>query len=263
MKNIIKSIIYELIKSRVMMILFFLIAAANILVTILNIAENTFHEATTSAMLSEAKSITFLFAAFFVIATVGIISGSDFKDKVANYELMSGHSRIQVYLARSIFSVFFAALTGTVLSFIPLISGNIIFGFGGRLVLGDVILRTFLYFFPFLRLAAFAVILTFIVKNQYAVMGIGYGIITINTLLSITVSDPENLLTANFNLNLLADYDGWSVYNISKTDGIVNYACYDSSLSIGNVIGTILISIAVMAIYLVIGYGLFRRDDLS
>ena len=94
-------------------------------------------------------------------------------------------------------------------------------------------------------------------------MGIGYGIITINTLFSGIVSDHENLLTSNFNLNLLADYDGWSVYNISKTDGIVNYACYDSSLSIGNVIGTILISIAVMAIYLVIGYGLFRRDDLS
>ena len=48
-------------------------------------------------------------------------------------------------------------------------------------------------------------------------MGIGYGIITINTLFSGIVSDHENLLTSNFNLNLLADFDGWSVYNISKT----------------------------------------------
>lgn len=263
MKNIIKSIIYELIKSRLMIILFCLMAAMNILVTILNISENTFHEATTSAMLSEAKSTTFLFAEFFVIAAVGLIAGSDFRDKVANYELMSGHSRIQFYLARSMFSVIFAALMGTILSFIPLVSGNIFYDFGDRLVLGDVILRTFLYFFPYLRLAAFIVILTFIVKNQYAVMGIGYGIISFNTVLSETISNHDNLLTANFNLNLLADYDGWSVYNISKTEGIVNYASYDSSLSTGNVIGTILISIAVMAVYLIIGYGLFRRDDLS
>ena len=96
MNNIIKSMIYELRKSRFVLVLFLVIAAANVLVTVLNISANTFDEATTSAMLSEAKNTTFLFAEFFVIAAVGIIIGSDFKDKVANYELMSGHSRIQV-----------------------------------------------------------------------------------------------------------------------------------------------------------------------
>ena len=263
MNNIIKSMIYELRKSRFVLVLFLVIAAANVLVTVLNISANTFNEATTSAMLSEAKNTTFLFAEFFVIAAVGIIIGSDFKDKVANYELMSGHSRIQVYLARSVFAVILSALLGTVLAFVFLVTGNIFFGFGGRLVLSDVILRTFLYLFPFLRVAAFTVILTFTIKNQYVVMGIGYGIETLNSVFSGVVSDHDNLLTANFNLNLLADYDGWSVYNLSSTDGIVNYACYDSSLSSGAIVGTILVSVIVMVVYLIIGYGLFRRDDLN
>ena len=94
-------------------------------------------------------------------------------------------------------------------------------------------------------------------------MGIGYGIETLNSVFSGVVSDHDNLLTANFNLNLLADYDGWSVYNLSSTDGIVNYACYDSSLSSGAIVGTILVSVIVMVVYLIIGYGLFRRDDLN
>ena len=263
MINIIKSQIYEITRSRLLILLFFLLAGVNTLITVLNIAENTFKEATTSAMLSEAQSDTFIFAEFFVISAVGIICGSDFKDKVANYEILNGHSRINVYLARSLFSIILAAILGTILSFVPLISGNIIFGFGARLELKDVILRTALYIFPYLRVAAFTVILIFIIKNQYAVMGIAYGIVTINTIFSSTSINHENLLTANFNLNLLADYEGWSVYNISKTEGIVNYASYNSSLPYWAVAGTILISLAVMTVYLVIGYGLFRRDDLN
>ena len=263
MNNIIKSIAYEIRKTRLMRWLFLIIAAANVLVTVLNIADNTFKEATTSAMLSEATLTTFMFAEFFVIAAVGLICGSDFKDKVANYEIMNGHSRIQVYMARSIFGVLFAAFTGTVLSFIPLVSGNIFYSFGSRLALSDVILRTALYFFPFIRIAAFTVIISFVVKNQYAVMGIAYGIISFNTVMSGTVSNHENFITANFNLNLLADYHGWSVYNISNTEGIINYAAYDSALPKGAVPGTIIVSLLVMVVYLVIGYGLFRRDDLN
>ena len=94
-------------------------------------------------------------------------------------------------------------------------------------------------------------------------MGIGYGIESLNSIFSGVVSNHDNLLTANFNLNLLADYDGWSVYNLSSTDGIVKYACYDSSLSSEMVVGTILVSVIVMVVYLIIGYGLFRRDDLN
>ena len=263
MTNIVKSIIYEVIRSRLLIFLFLIMAGVNVLVTVLNIAENTFKEATTSAMLSEAHNTVFMFAEFFVVAAVGIICGSDFKDKVANYEILNGHSRIKIYLARSISAVFIASILGAAISFVPLVSGNIFFDFGSRLELGDVIIRTALLFFPYLRLAAFAVILTFVIKNQYAVMGISYGIIMFNTLMSGIVTNHDNLLTANFNLNLLADYEGWTVYNISKAEGIVNYAAYDSSLPMWAVTGTIFVSLAVMLVYLVIGYGLFRRDELN
>ena len=92
MNNIIKSMVYELRKSKLMLVLFLVIAATNVLVTVLNISANTFNEATTSAMLSEAKNTTFLFAEFFVIAAVGIIIGSDFKDKVNEGDFILGGS---------------------------------------------------------------------------------------------------------------------------------------------------------------------------
>ena len=263
MKNIIRSIAYELLRSRLMVYVFILITISNALIAILNIEDNSFHEATGSAMIAEANSLTFLFAEFFVIFAVGVICGSDLTDKVANYEILSGHSRRRVYLARSIFGVLLASVLGLVLSLIPMAAGTAIFGWGHRLVFRDVLIRHLLYVFPFLRIAAFTVILTFLIKNQYAVMGIGYGIVTFNTIASGMVAERANLLTANFNLNLLSAFEGWRVYNLSAADGIVYYATYDSGLSAEAIAGTILLSIALAAVYLLIGYALFQRDDLN
>ena len=262
MKNMIRSLLYEIRKNRSLKLAFIGLILINILLVFINIGENSFYEESGSAMLAEGKSFSYMMGMYFVLFAVAMIAGGDFKDKVINYEVMSGHSRLSIFMARNIIAILVASIGGMILSFVPLVASCIGWGFGNRLVLSDVIIRTFLYLFPFIRIAALFSMFTFLIKNQYAMLGIGYGIISFCLVTSGTVKDHTNFFTAMFNLNLLSGFNGWSVYNISNLRGLVTYAAFDSSVTVKMVAGTVIISLIATGIYLLLGYALFKRDEL-
>ena len=129
--------------------------------------------------------------------------------------------------------------------------------------MGDVIVRQLLFFFPFMRLGAFLVVLTFLIKNPYIIMAAGFVIGNAGMMLQEMFGIPNSLYISIFNMGLLTEYGGWSIYNIDPGVGVVYYHAYDSSLTIGLVVGTVVVSLVMTAFYLFMGYALFRRDELN
>ena len=259
MKNIIKSIWYEILRSKLMIKIYVAFIGVMVLIGILNVDQSC----TASKMIADAPTVTVDFPLFMLAFIVAIICGEDYMDKVANYEILFGHSRKSIFFARSLMAVITASILALILCFIPIIAGCIKGGWGSTLELKDVVLRQLLFVFPFLRLAAFLVVLTFLIKNPYIMMAIGFVIAMSMEMISSMLDHSKSLYLSLFNIGLLTRYDGWSIYNVDPNLGIVNYHSYISALSPGVVIGTIAVSLAMTAFYLFMGYALFRRDELN
>ena len=258
MKNIMKSIGYEILHSKMIIRLYILFIAFMVLVTVLNTDSTGI-----SGLLADNVTLPYEFQTFIVAIIVGIICGSDFPDKVANYEIMSGHSRVSIFLARALMAIGVAAILATVLSFVPIVFGNAVFKWGNKLVLSDVVIRNLLLFFPYVRIAAFMVVLTFLVKNPYVIMASGFVMMMGGSILGDMMQNGSNVFISIYNMKLLCTYDGWSTYNLDPVKGIVEYNAYNSSVTTSLVLGTIIVSLLMTAFYLFMGYALFRRDEMN
>ena len=264
MKNIIKSVAYELKKTKAIRVTFIVGLLFMLLEGLLNIDTTSSNMAHNASQLVADISVSNIMVLIFIAAVlVGYMCCGDFRDKVVNYEIMSGHSRAQVFISRFIPAVLVSAFLVTVLQFSVMLPGIIMYGWGNAISLGDVIIRNMLIFFPIMRICAFLVIISFIVKSQYLMMAVGYGVFTFLGFIQQLEIDRLNFVTGFSNINLLCDYSGWSTYNLDPVDGIVKYISYNSSVTSGMIIWTIVVSLLVTAFYMFVGYSLFRRDELN
>ena len=258
MKNIIRSILYELIRTKLIYILFAICALMMVLVTVFN-GEDT----CISGLYLTDSSVTFTFPIFMVGTAVGMISCADMKDKVGNYEILNGHSRLQYYLARFICSVTVASLLGYILSFIPMVLGMLIFGWGTKLDFECVFVRHLLYIFPFVRLASFLACISFLVKNSSAMIAIGSAVgLSTPMLFAFFPDASDSVILSIYNLKHLMSFDTWEIYNLSS-NGIDRYRSAISTLPANLIASTMVVSLVMIGAYLLIGYALFRRSDLS
>ena len=262
MKNIMKSILYEVVHAKILIRIYLIFMVIQAFLGILNVNTGS-GDPTVSNMLADGGVITYEFPMLVLALIVGTIVGEDYRDKVANYEVMSGHSRISIFLSRSLMAILLAAFACTVLVFLPLLSGFMVADWGNTLELKCVIFRYLLMFFPFLRLAAFFAVITYIVKNNHVMIAVGFGVMFAASLLIEMLSNSNNFFISLFNFKLLTSYDGWSIYNVDPQVGIVEYNSYISSLSPNLIMGTIGASLLMTAFYLFMGYSIFRRDDLN
>ena len=262
MKNIMKSIWYEILHSKMMIRIYILFMVIMGLFAVLNVGDSV-QKGHASGMVAENPLLIYEFPIFMLSIIVGIICGEDYKDKVANYEVLSGHSRKSIFFARSLMGIIVGSVLSTILCIVPLIVGIIVDGWGDALVLSDVIIRILLLFFPMFRLAAFLALITFLVKNQYVMMASGFVIMMGCSLLQTVITDSKNIFISIFNMALLLSFDSWSIYNLDPVNGLVTYNSYVSTVTPELVIGTITASLVMTAFYLFMGYALFRRDDLS
>lgn len=215
-------------------------------------------------LIADAPSVLWLFQYLIIAIVVGTVSAGDFKDKDLYYEIMSGHSRVDIFLSRAIPSTVLSALLAVLLSAVPVISNCIVFGWGDVIEVKGAVIRIALCFFPFLRLASFYTLTAFLSKNRMVVTALGYmAMICCIFLQNVITGSQSAFLLSSFNLQKLMDYGTWSIYNLDPTGGIVMYTAYDSSISKSMAAGTIMISVLVSAVYLLAGYGFFCKNDLD
>ncbi len=262
MKNLIKAQLYQLKKDRLVQLVF----AGMLIILMLAMYMNQLLSETSSSGLDTVTgggyfannlSGVIMVGLMFVIIAVPRICGWDFTDKTTNYELMSGHIRREVYFSRVTVSLLIGGIGWIILFWAPLLAASILNGWGEKFPFSEAVLRGILMLFPIIRLSCELACLTFIIKNPYLTMGIGYVLLMLQV--SPVFSIKNSFLLGISNLSLLGMVDVWTTYGL---DGELNYI-FEAYLGAGDIAGTILASLVAALLSLFIGYIFFKNDDIN
>lgn len=257
MKNIIKAQLYQLKKERLLTIVFWGLFAVLLMDAFFGSGEGV----TLSGSETAAKVLQFhsIISSLFVFMVTGICCCSDFLDKTANYEIMSGHTRKEVYLGRVIPCIIIGTTGWLILICSPYILCTAVAGWGTKLAFGDFLLRVVLMILPIIRIICEFIMLSFIIRNPYIIMGIGYGVFVLGGL-SEAFSQTGSYFLGITNLTLLSGFDTWLTFGMNN--GAENYI-YESALPVNDIVCTIIFSVIFSAASLFLGYHFFKTDDVN
>ncbi len=259
MKNIIKSQLYQLRKERMVWLVYIgllLMPIANIFLQGELTLEGNYP---TQAFLAENGFFYVFISLMFLFTLAGFAGCGDFLDKTVNYELMTGHKRIEVYLGRVIPCLIIGVIGFAVMTALPLIVNTAMHGWGTKLDVGEMVLRYCLLVFPIIRILCTALFFVFVIKNPYIVMALGYLVYCIGGMSAGLFKLGMSPILGITNINMLCIFDSWYTYGL---DGKMNYI-YEASLSAGQITSTIIVSLVTSAIFLYLGYVYFHKDDLN
>lgn len=197
------------------------------------------------------------------IIIVTRICGWDMNDKTINYELLSGHSRAQVYFGRAFLSLLWTMLGGILVTLLPILFVTVFKGWGNSLDFGDAAVRYAVMLFPGFRWACELILLTFLVRNSHAAAVLSFvlfeGGAIFSTVLEEMTDTKVDVQLVISNLIKLADVSNFREKLIGGNVVSVYEAVLDSKLMSDSVA----ISLAVGIICLLCGYEVFRRRDMS
>lgn len=203
-------------------------------------------------------TMTQLLAQFFMYLFTAQACGTDFMDKTCNYEIMSGHTRRDVFFGRVIPTLIIGTLGTMFLIAAPVVAEVIILGgWGDKVSLTDMLLRFLLMAFPVARVICEFIFLTFIIKNPYIVMGISYMLCIILGM-NIPVTRDHCFVLGMSNMNAITVIDRWNSFGL----GGDLYYVYETGLSADFVLPTIIVSVIIGAAALLLGYTFFKNDDM-
>jgi len=259
MKNIMKSQLIQLRKDKISRLIFIGILAVT-LITVLMMVDAALGDMniTGGEHAIGLLTMTQLLAQFFMYLFTAQACGADFTDKTMNYEIMSGHTRREVYFGRVIPAIVIGTLGTMFLIAAPIVAEVIIVGgWGDKVSLADMLQRLLLMAFPIARMICEFVFLTFIIKNPYIVMGISYLLCVILGM-NIHGSWDHCFVLGMSNLSAITVIDRWNSFGL----GGDLYYIYETGLSPDFVLPTIIVSVVVGAAALLLGYTFFKNDDM-
>ncbi|MBQ9140252.1 MAG: hypothetical protein IJX63_00470 [Lachnospiraceae bacterium] len=263
MKNIMKAQLYQLLRSSILYKTFLCLVVFQIMVFVVarhSVLEMEGRAFSAGNSLADGGYIVMCFALVFAIIATAHICGADFVDKTTNYELLTGHLRKEVYFGRALLSMLVGLAGAALLIIIPIAWLCIMDGWGSEMDFGKALLRLLLCIFPIWRMICEFVFLTYVVKNPYLVMIAG-------TLVSIYSGGIMPMLTTGNmgvlglgSLSQLMNFTAWRTFALV---GEKEITIYDASLTAGDMIGTILLSVVIGSLFLWLGYVFFKKDDLN
>ncbi|MBQ8195511.1 MAG: ABC transporter permease subunit [Oscillospiraceae bacterium] len=192
-----------------------------------------------------------------ILMLVGQMCVGDFTDKTANFELMGGHKRCEVYLGRAIPAILVNMLLSLISIIIPLVFMTCLAGWGIEVIFSHFILRLSMILLVQFRLICMFVFFSFLVKNQFVVMGIAYLYFALN--LSGIFSETASPMLTITNFNLLYGMGGWYTYGIEDSVNLT----YDLTMTAPEIAWTVIASLGVSAVALALGYVFFKNDDMN
>ena len=198
---------------------------------------------------------------FFMVVTIADVVGNDFLDKTVNYEILSGHSRKQVFFGRVIPAVLHGVLGTFCLVIVYPVIATILNGWGTSMDLKGVVIRHVLLLFVLFRIACEYSLVAIITKNTYATYLIGFILSFEQMMVLMFFSDlGENAyLTGIHNCVQLTEYSDWHTFFLNGKEQMF----YESAVTSEMVIGTIGVSLFAGILSLVLGYVYFKHDDLN
>lgn len=199
-----------------------------------------------------------IFSQLFICIFTSQFCGADFLDKTCNYEIMSGHTRAQVYFGRTLPCVIIGTLGAMIIIGIPIALIAVREEWGKLINVGDFLMRYLLMALPIARIISEYIFLSFIIRNPYIIMGISYGL-TILVGVNIPPAQMYSPILGMSNLNMLTGIDTYTNYTLM---GDCNYI-YETALSSGDILKTITFSLIFIFGSLLLGFAIFKNDDLN
>lgn len=256
MRNILKGQLFMLPKYRISHFAFIGIALINVAVTYFNIQSSSDLIQNAGVFACIADSANSLLSVTYIFIMTAQFCLSDFSDKTSYYELMGGHTRLEVYFGRAIPCLVLGTLGTLLLMVIPDIAATVLLGWGSDVPVGQIVIRRLLLVFPILRLGCEFVFLSFLMKHTVAVMVTGYLVYMFGWSVSMVSQSPWLGMTS---ISLLYQTDIWTTYGL---DSEIHFA-FGASLQAETVASVILFSLVIAAISLFMGYFFFKKDDMN
>ena len=256
MKNILKGQLRMLPRHTMSHLVFIGVLLLQVMTTYFNI--NAVSELITNAGVMAALNNTIyaLTTLIFLFIFIAQISLSDFSDKTSYYEIMGGHTRLEVYFGRVIPSVVIGTVGTFVLMIVPDITATILLGWGNEIPVGEIIIRRLLLIFPIIRIGCEFACICFLFKKLYAALIAGFLMFMFGGEIATTNTSPWLGVTS---IAKLYEVDIWTTYGL---DSEIHFS-YEASLQAETVVPVIIVSIIAAAISLVIGYQFFKADDMN
>ncbi len=259
MKNIMRAQLLQLRKDKMIRFIFIGILAVSAMIVWMLV-----DSIPADSMLTGGEEAVFglnmfqLLAQFFLFLFTAQACGADFMDKTCNYDIMSGHTRREVFFGRAIPAVIIGTLGTMLLIALPVVFQVVLLGgWGDKVSFADMLMRFLLMAFPIARVICEFIFLTFIIKNPYIVMGISY----VSCLLlgmNVPVTTDHCFVLGMSNMNYITIIDQWSSFGLG---GDLFYI-YETGITAELAVPTILVSLIIGAAALLLGYTFFKNDDM-
>lgn len=259
MKNIIKSQLFQLKKDKISIFTFIAIAVVELLLVYMMCDANKTYDGVITGGEEVARTLSMfaLLPQFFMYIFTAQSVGADFRDKTCNYEIMSGHTRLQVFFGRAIPTVIVSTLGTIILMAVPGVVLTAIYGWGNTVSHVDYIIRLLLMIFPVIRITCEFILFSFIVRNPYVIMGLSYVafmMLGINESIRMNFTPVLGITT----INNISTIDFWYTYGL---DTGIRYI-YETAMPAGDIVSIIVVSLLFAAAALYLGYIFFKNDDM-
>lgn len=260
MWNVFRSLMYQTKRDIVFVVFSILLLVFPTVVLVINVG--SLEGLRGSDIFIQFQEVAAMLNIFIALVVVPRISGWDMNDKTINYDVLSGHSRLQVFGGRVLASVTCATVLAILNTAIPVILATVCGGWGDTFPVANALAHFALMILTFIRMCCILILFTFALHNCYAAMLIGYVYIGVSGGVILMLQELAGIelpttVSAFLNMeDLVADN-----MSVQKING-VQTAVYVENLTSGFVVETILGAIVVSAILLILGYAIFRRRDL-
>lgn len=226
------------------LIVFLLVSVTTIISGVVQMSEYTLEE-----FLGSFDTCT-MFSTIIIISFVSLTLGSEFKNKTIYYTIMNGHSRKVVFLGKLVGFLPYIILLSLVQSVIlysvfALMTNNEFFG----LYIHHLTLSSFAFLIVYISYAILSLSFSFMTRS--AIGGIGGSLIT------MIVFDIIYILLNLSELNLFS-------IELSHFFGMFLFRfLLENNTNINFQLVVILIYALLSVVYLLIGYNIFKKDDLT
>ncbi len=210
-------------------------------------------------------SVSTIFSPYIMMVTailVPLLVGGDMVDKTLNYEILNGYSRVRVYFSKVAVAIFWSMVCTLIPVYVLLLLCTLINGWGINVDMELAWVRLFLLVFPMFQLVCEMVLVTFLVRNCYIAMALGYTFVSVGSLanlmyMELTDTTIDYVLTSGV-LSKLMDFSNYQQQHAKGEEIIVYDVALQSGYSIEIAVSSVLIGVTL----LVVGYLVFRKQDV-
>ncbi len=264
MQNIIKSQNYQLKRDNFIIYIFLFVAFFLYLMITITITDGTdISEFTGSVFFLSLSVFNPIIIPCMTLMLTSRICGWDYTDKTMNYEILIGHSRKEVYWSRILLSIPWCVIGYYAFVSLFAVVFSLINGWGNSTELKQVIFQYFILLFPLLRMICEFALLTFLLKNCYLAMIIGYLLYELSFGIVMIIEEFTDVnittLLSSANISEILECCNGKMGYINGEDVMI----YDISFESSFVTETIIVSVVAGTICLIAGYFFFRKSDMK